>query len=40
MHVVNDLSFLSLILGATIPVQIVMILLLIASGFSWWHIFI
>ena len=40
MHVVNDLSFLSLILGATIPVQIVMILLLIASGFSWWYIFI
>ena len=27
MHVVNDLSFLSLISGATIPVQLVMIIL-------------
>ena len=40
MHVVNDLSFLSLITGATIPVQLVMLILLLASGFSWWYIFI
>ena len=40
MNVVNDLSFLSLITGATIPVQLVMIILLAASGFSWWYIFI
>ncbi len=40
MNVVNDLSFLSLITGATIPVQLVMITLLAASGFSWWYIFI
>jgi len=40
MNVVNDLSFLSLITGATIPVQLVMLILLAASGFSWWYIFI
>jgi len=40
MHVANDLSFLSLIIGATIPVQLVMLVLLTASGFSWWYIFI
>ena len=40
MNVVNDLSFLSLITGATIPVQLVMVILLAASGFSWWYIFI
>ena len=40
MNVVNDLSFLSLITGATIPVQLVILILLTASGFSWWYIFI
>jgi biopolymer transport protein TolQ len=40
MNVVNDLSFFSLITGATIPVQLVMLILLAASGFSWWYIFI
>ena len=40
MNVVNDLSFISLITGATIPVQLVMLILLTASGFSWWYIFI
>ena len=39
MNVVNDLSFLSLITGATIPVHLVILILLAASVFSWWYIF-
>ena len=36
----GDLSFLSLIMGASIPVQIVMLILILASLFSWKYIFI
>ena len=40
MNVNCDLSFLSLIMGASIPVQIVMLILIFASLFSWKYIFI
>jgi biopolymer transport protein TolQ len=40
MSVANDMSLLSLISGASIPVQVVMAILLITSIFSWWYIFI
>lgn len=40
MSVANDMSLLSLITGASIPVQLVMLILLITSIFSWWYIFI
>lgn len=40
MNVVQDMSVFSLISGATLPVQAVMLLLLIASLVSWWYIFI
>jgi biopolymer transport protein TolQ len=40
MNVNGDLSFLSLIMGASIPVQIVMLILIAASLFSWKYIFI
>lgn len=40
MNVANDMSFFSLVSGASLPVQIVMIILLITSLFSWWYIFI
>lgn len=40
MNVNGDLSFLSLIMGASIPVQIVMLILIFASLFSWKYIFI
>ena len=36
----QDLSLLHLIIHASVPVQIVMALLLIASMMSWWYIFI
>jgi biopolymer transport protein TolQ len=36
----QDLSLLSLITGATLPVQAVMALLLLASLVSWWYIFL
>ncbi|MEQ1663381.1 MAG: protein TolQ [Thiobacillus sp.] len=36
----QDLSLLHLILNASLPVQIVMLLLLVASMMSWWYIFI
>lgn len=36
----NDMSLFSLIAGASLPVQIVMLILLITSLFSWWYIFI
>jgi biopolymer transport protein TolQ len=38
--VTNDMSVYSLIVGASLPVQIVMVILLITSLFSWWYIFI
>jgi biopolymer transport protein TolQ len=40
MSVANDMSLLSLITGASLPVQLVMLILLITSVFSWWYIFI
>ncbi|MFV1920999.1 MAG: protein TolQ [Methylotenera sp.] len=40
MSVANDMSLLTLISGASIPVQVVMAILLITSVFSWWYIFI
>ena len=36
----NDMSLLTLITGASLPVQAVMAILLITSLFSWWYIFI
>lgn len=35
-----DMSLLALISGASVPVQIVMVVLLLASLISWWYIFI
>jgi biopolymer transport protein TolQ len=40
MTTANDMSFISLISGASLPVQLVMVILLITSIFSWWYIFI
>ena len=40
MMVGSDLSFFSLILGASLPVQIVMIILIFASGMSWKYIYL
>ena len=40
MAVANDMSLFSLIAGASLPVLMVMIILLITSLFSWWYIFI
>ena len=40
MNVTHDMSLLSLITGASIPVQLVMAILLITSLVSWWYIFI
>ncbi len=36
----EDLSLLSLITGASLPVQVVMAILLLASLVSWWYIFL
>ena len=40
MNPTEDMSFLTLISGASVPVQIVMALLLLTSFVSWWYIFI
>ena len=40
MSVANDMSLFTLITGASLPVQLVMLILLITSLFSWWYIFI
>ena len=40
MSVANDMSLFSLISGASLPVQAVLVILLITSLFSWWYIFI
>ncbi len=40
MSVASDMSLLTLISGASLPVQMVMVILLITSLFSWWYIFI
>jgi biopolymer transport protein TolQ len=39
VNVTQDLSFLSLITGASIVVQLVLLILLLASGLSWYFIF-
>ena len=36
----NDMSIFSLVAGASLPVQLVLVVLLITSLFSWWYIFI
>ncbi len=40
MNIAQDMSLFSLVSGATLPVQAVMTLLLLASLVSWWYIFI
>lgn len=40
VSVSTDMSIFSLITGASLPVQLVMLALLITSLFSWWYIFI
>ena len=40
MNVANDMSLFTLIAGASLPVQAVLVILLITSLFSWWYIFI
>ncbi|MBC7786994.1 MAG: protein TolQ [Methylophilaceae bacterium] len=40
VNVTTDMSIFSLITGASLPVQLVMLALLITSLFSWWYIFI
>ncbi len=40
MNVAHDMSFLTLISGASLPVQLVMLILLLTSLASWWYIFI
>jgi biopolymer transport protein TolQ len=39
-NVANDMDIFSLVLGASLPVQLVMLILLLTSLFSWWYIFI
>ena len=39
-NVANDMSIFSQVMGASLPVQLVMLILLITSLFSWWYIFI
>ncbi|MEQ1486956.1 MAG: protein TolQ [Methylotenera sp.] len=38
--VANDMSIFSLVAGASLPVQAVLLVLIITSLFSWWYIFI
>ncbi len=40
MNVSQDLSLLSLVTGASLPVQGVMLILLLSSLMSWWYIFL
>lgn len=40
MNAVNDMSLITLVTGASLPVQVVMIILLITSLLSWWYIFL
>lgn len=40
MNVTNDMSIFTLVTGASLPVQIVMLILLLTSLASWWYIFI
>lgn len=36
----NDMTIFSLVAGASLPVQLVLVVLIITSLFSWWYIFI
>ena len=38
--VTDDMSIFSLVAGASLPVQFVLVILIITSLFSWWYIFI
>ncbi|MDZ4142372.1 MAG: protein TolQ [Methylotenera sp.] len=40
VSVANDMSIFSLVAGASLPVQAVLVVLIITSLFSWWYIFI
>ena len=40
MNAVNDMSLITLVTGASLPVQIVMIILFVTSLLSWWYIFL
>ncbi len=40
MNVTNDMSIFTLVSGASLPVQLVMLILLLTSLVSWWYIFI
>ncbi len=40
MNANSDMSFYTLIAGASLPVQLVMLILVMTSLFSWWYIFI
>jgi biopolymer transport protein TolQ len=40
MNASSDMSIFTLIAGASLPVQLVMLILVITSLFSWWYIFI
>jgi biopolymer transport protein TolQ len=40
MNVTNDMSIFTLVSGASLPVQVVMLILLLTSLVSWWYIFI
>lgn len=40
MNAVNDMSLITLVTGASLPVQVVMIILLNTSLLSWWYIFL
>jgi biopolymer transport protein TolQ len=40
MNVTNDMSIFTLVSGASLPVQVVMLILLLTSLASWWYIFI
>lgn len=40
MNVAQDMSLFSLVSGASLPVQVVMLILLAASLVSWWYIFL
>jgi biopolymer transport protein TolQ len=40
INVANDMSIFSLVAGASLPVQMVLVVLIGTSLFSWWYIFI
>jgi biopolymer transport protein TolQ len=40
LHATTDMSLIALVSGASVPVQLVMLLLVVISLTSWWYIFI